>query len=315
MLVHLLRRLFITLPVLWAVATVTFFAVHLAPGDPATAQLAQSGASAEAIAQRREALGLDDPLPVQYARYLGDLLQGDLGRSWHSNQPVGRILGQALASTARLAAAAIAIALFIGPLLGLLAALARRSERYVWLDTLCMSLALSGLSIPVALSGLVAILIFSLTLDWLPATGQGSLRHLLLPALVLGWASAGSLARLSRDRLLDVLDRPYIMAARARGIPRARLFWWHVARVALPDVLTMLALQIGFLLGGTVITESVFARSGLGRVALDAVLLQDLPVVQGIVLLAALTYALANLGADVAQLWLDPRLRQASEGP
>jgi peptide/nickel transport system permease protein len=137
----------------------------------------------------------------------------------------------------------------------------------------------------------------------------------LLPALVLGWASAGSLARLSRDRLLDVLDRPYIMAARARGIPRARLFWWHVARVALPDVLTMLALQIGFLLGGTVITESVFARSGLGRVALDAVLLQDLPVVQGIVLLAALTYALANLGADVAQLWLDPRLRQASEGP
>jgi peptide/nickel transport system permease protein len=173
-----------------------------------------------------------------------------------------------------------------------------------------MTLALSGLSTPVALSGLAAILIFSLSLGWLPATGQGGLRHLLLPALVLGWASAGGLARLTRDRLLEVLSQPYIVAARARGIPPRRLLWWHIARVALPDVLTMLALQIGFLLGGTVITESVFARRGLGRVAVEAVLSQDLPVVQGVVLLAALVYTLANLAADLSQLWLDPRLRE-----
>lgn len=334
------RRLLTALPVLWAAATLTFFAIHLAPGDPATAQLAQSGASAAAIAERRTALGLDDPLEIQYVRHLGGLLQGDLGRSWSSNQPVNQVIGAALPSTLVLTLAATGAALLIGLTLGTAAALARhpstgsgdspstgserdsedsplakhskRHPRYAWLDTMCMALALSGLSTPVALSGLAAILIFSLSLGWLPATGEGSLRHLLLPALVLGWTSAGGLARLTRDRLLDVLDRPYIVAARARGIPAWRLLWRHTARVALPDVLTMLALQIGFLLSGTFITESVFARRGLGRVAVTAVLGQDLPVVEGIVLLAALIYTLANLAADLAQLWLDPRLRAAS---
>jgi ABC-type dipeptide/oligopeptide/nickel transport system permease component len=185
-------------------------------------------------------------------------------------------------------------------------------SRYAWLDSALMTLALSGLSTPVALSGLAAVLVFSLGLGWFPATGQGDLRHLLLPALVLGWTIAGSLARLTRDRLLDTLGRPYIAAARARGVPAWRLLWRHTARVALPDVLTMLALQVGFLLGGAFITESVFARSGLGRVAVTAVLAQDLPVVEGVVLLAALVYTLANLAADLAQLWLDPRLRANS---
>jgi ABC-type dipeptide/oligopeptide/nickel transport system permease component len=318
MLIFAFRRLLTALPVLWAAATLTFFAIHLSPGDPATAQLAQSGASAAALAQRRAALGLDDPLGLQYARHMTGLLRGDLGRSWSSNQAVNNIIGTALPSTLSLALTATGIALLIGLALGTGAALARHAapasnrSRYAWLDTLLMTLALSGLSTPVALSGLAAILVFSLGLGWFPATGQGSLRHLLLPALVLGWTIAGSLARLTRDRLLDVLDRPYIMAARARGVPAWRLLWRHTARVALPDVLTMLALQVGFLLGGAFITESVFARRGLGRVAVAAVLSQDLPVVQGIVLLAALIYTLANLAADLAQLWLDPRLRASS---
>jgi len=307
----LLRRLLTLVPVLWAAATLTFFAVHLAPGDPATAQLAQSGASATAIAERRTALGLDDPLETQYAGYLQGLLRGNLGRSWHSNREVNHILGEALPPTITLTLAATVVALVIGPTLGTAAALARRQWRWAWLDPACMSVALSGLSTPVAFSGLAAILIFSLSLGWLPATGQGGLRHLLLPALVLGWAGSGSLARLTRDRLLDVLDQLYIVAARARGIPRLRLFWRHTARVALPDVLTLLALQVGFLLGGTVITESVFARRGLGRVAVEAVLAQDLPVVQGIVLLAALAFTLSNLAADMARLWLDPRVRES----
>jgi ABC-type dipeptide/oligopeptide/nickel transport system permease component len=275
--------------------------------------LAQSGASATAIAERRAALGLDDPLEVQYTRYLKGLLGGDLGRSWHSNQPVNQIVGGALASTLILAVAATGLAVFIGLMLGTLAALGRRRRGWAWLDTACMTLAVSGLSTPVAFSGLAAILIFSLSLRWLPGTGQGSLRHLLLPALVLGWAGSGSLARLSRDRLLEVLEQPYIVAARARGIPGLRILWRHAAPIALPDVVTMLALQVGFLLGGTVITESVFARRGLGRVAVEAVLNQDLPVVQGIVLLAALVYTFSNLIADSAQLWLDPRLREESE--
>jgi ABC-type dipeptide/oligopeptide/nickel transport system permease component len=225
---------------------------------------------------------------------------------------VTRIIGEALPSTLALTLAAIGAALLLGLTLGTVAALARHRRRHVWLDTAGMALALSGLSTPVALSGLVGILILSLNLDWLPATGQGSPRHLLLPALVLGWTSTGSLARLTRDRLLDVLERPYIMAARARGIPSPRILWRHVSRVAMPDVLTMLALQTGYLLGGTVITESVFARRGLGRVTVEAVLNQDLPVVQGIVLLAALVFTLSNLVADLAQLQLDPRLREVS---
>jgi ABC-type dipeptide/oligopeptide/nickel transport system permease component len=331
MLNYILRRLLTALPVLWAAATITFFAVHLAPGDPATAQLAQSGTSAAAIAERRAALGLDDPLDVQYVRYLGGLLKGDLGRSWNNNQPVSQIIVGALFPTLILALAATGFALGIGLTLGTIAALARHPPnslvaaqssdieetenhyRYTWLDTLCMSLALSGLSTPVALSGLLAILVFSLGLGWLPATGQGSWRHLLLPAMVLGWANAGTLSRLTRDRLLDVLDQPYIVAARARGVSTMRLIRRHAARVALPDILTMLALQVGFLLGGTVVTESVFARRGLGRVAVEAVIAQDLPVAQGIVLLAALTYTLSNLAADLFQMWLDPRLREVTE--
>ena len=330
MLTFILRRLLSVLPVLWAAATITFFAVHLAPGDPATAQLAQSGASAAAIAERRASLGLDDPLDVQYLRYLGGLLKGDLGRSWNNNQSVNQIIGGAFPPTLNLTLAATGCALLIGLTLGTVAALARHGptslismpqgkqaekenrHHYAWLDTLCMSLAMAGLSTPVALSGLLSILLFSLVLGWLPATGQGNLGHLLLPALVLGWANAGSLARLTRDRLLDVLDRPYIVAARARGVPTWRLIRRHAARVALPDILTMLALQIGFLLAGTVVTESVFARRGLGRVAVEAVIGQDLPVAQGIVLLAALIYTLSNLVADLFQMWLDPRLREVT---
>jgi ABC-type dipeptide/oligopeptide/nickel transport system permease component len=254
-------------------------------------------------------MGLDDPLASQYIRHLQNLLQGDLGRSWQGNRAVNQVIGTALPSTLTLTIVATGLALLIGLTLGLVAALARHHARHTWLDAACMILALSGMSTPVAFSGLLAVLIFSLTLGWLPATGQGEIRHLLLPVLVLGWASAGSLARLTRSRLLDVLNQPYIVAARARGIPALRILWRHTARVALPDVLTLLALQLGFLLGGTVITESVFARRGLGRVAVEAVLSQDLPVVQGIVLLAALTFTLTNLAADIAQLWLQPQLR------
>jgi peptide/nickel transport system permease protein len=312
MLTYTVRRLLTMLPVLWAAATLTFFAVHLAPGDPATAQLAQSGASAAAIKERQTALGLDKPLEDQYAHYFWGLLRGDLGRSWYSNRPVSHIIGDALPPTLALTLAATGVSLIIGLTLGTAAAVARHYRGHEWLDTVCMTLALSGLSTPVAFSGLVAILIFSLTLHWLPATGQGGLRHLLLPALVLGWAGSGSLARLTRDRLLDVLEQPYIAAARARGVPGVRLIKRHSARVALPDLMTVLALQVGFLLAGTVITESVFARRGLGRVAVEAVLNQDLPVVQGVVLLGALVYTLTNLFADSTRLWLDPRLRKGA---
>jgi len=200
-LTYILRRLLTLVPVLWAAATLTFLAIHFAPGDPATAQLAQSGASAAAIAERRAAMGLDDPLESQYFRHLQNLLRGDLGRSWQGNRAVNQVIGTALPPTFTLTMVATGLALLIGVTLGLVAALARHHARHTWLDAACMILALSGMSTPVAFSGLVAVLIFSLTLGWFPATGQGEIRHLLLPVLVLGWASAGSLARLTRSRL------------------------------------------------------------------------------------------------------------------
>lgn len=306
MLNYAIRRVITVLPVLWAAASLTFLALHLLPGDPATVQMAHSGASAEAIAQRRAEMGLDDPLETQYVRYLSGLLRGDLGRAWSSHQPVSQIIGQALPATAALSLAATAVGILLGLTLGTGAAL----RQGTWLDTACMGLALTGVSTPVILSGLVGVLLFSLTLEWLPATGQGDLSHILLPALVLGWNLAGSLARLTRDGLLDVMNQPFITAARARGVPRWRIISRHAGRVALPSVLTILALQVGFLLGGTVITETLFARRGLGRIAVQAVIDQDLPTVQGVVLLAAATYTLANLLADLAHLWLDPRLRK-----
>jgi ABC-type dipeptide/oligopeptide/nickel transport system permease component len=167
-----------------------------------------------------------------------------------------------------------------------------------------------SLSTPTYWSGLLAILLFSLQLGWLPATGEGDLRHLLLPSLVLGFALAGSIARLVRARVLEVMREPFVQAARARGLPTRRVLLVHVLRPALPTALTIVALQFGFLLGGAVITESVFARQGLGKLAVEAIVWRDMPVVRGVIVFGALVYVLINLAADLAQAWLIPRLRE-----
>ncbi|RME73702.1 MAG: ABC transporter permease [Chloroflexi bacterium] len=291
--------------VLWLAATLAFVAFHFTPGDPAQSLLAASGASAAEIAARRAALGLDAPLPVQYARYLLDLLTGDLGQSWLHGRSVARMIGEQLPATAELAVAAMLIGAGVGIGLGLLAAI----RQGTWLDTLATSLAVIGLSTPTYWSGLLAILFFSLHLRWFPATGQGDLRHLVLPALVLGFALSGSIARLVRARVVEVMAEPYVLAARARGITPRPVLLSHVLRPAMAPALTVIALQFGFLLGGAVVTESVFARQGLGRLAVEAILWRDLPVVRGVVLLSAAVYVLVNLLADLLQVWLNPRLR------
>jgi ABC-type dipeptide/oligopeptide/nickel transport system permease component len=168
-----------------------------------------------------------------------------------------------------------------------------------------------GLSTPTYWSGILAILLFSLHLGWLPATGGGDLQHLVLPALVLGFALSGSIARLVRARVVEVIREPFVLAARARGLPSWRVVLVHVLRPALAPAITVVALQLGFLLGGAVVTESVFARQGLGRLAIEAILWRDLPVVRGVVVFGALAYILTNLAADLMQIWLDPRLREA----
>ncbi len=303
---HIGRRLAQTAFVLWLAATLAFVALQLAPGDPAQALLAASGATPEQVAARRTQLGLDDPLPVQYIRFLAGLARGDLGQSWLHGRPVARMIREQLWPTAELAAAAIAVAVALGLALGTLAAIRQGS----WLDTAATAVAAVSLSTPTYWSGLLAILLFSLHLHWLPATGSGDLGHLILPALVLGFALSGPIARLVRARVAEALGEPFVLSARARGLPAGRVLVGYALRAALAPALTVIALQLGFLLGGAVVTESVFARAGLGKLAVQAILWRDLPVVRGVVVFAALVYVLVNLLADLAQLWLDPRLRE-----
>ncbi len=301
----ILRRLLTIVPVLWAAGTLSFAAVHMLPGDPALQLLARSGASPQAIAEHRSAIGWDRPLLVQYADFLWNAARGDWGRSWISGRPVSTIIAEAGRPTVELAAAAMVAAVVAGIGLGTLAAI----HRGTWLDSIGMGIALLGISVPIAWLGLLAIVLFSIALDWLPPTGNDGVCHLILPALVLGLASAGSIARLVRSSLLDVLAENYITAARAKGLTPSLILIRHAWTVALPPVAAIIAVQAGFLMGGAAVTETLFARQGLGRVMVEAVLAQDLPVVQGLVLVSAMLYSLVNLVADALHWQLDPRVR------
>jgi len=306
MLTYVIRRLAIALAVLWGVATIVFLLLHVLPGDPAETILAGSGASQAEINQTRQQMGLDYPLPVQYGRYMWNTLRGDLGRSFFSNRPVTLTIAEQLPATLQLAAAALLVAVIVGFSLGLLAALRANS----WIDQIAMGIAVLGVSVPVFWSGLLLIWIFSVRLNWLPATGADSWRHLVMPAIVLGLVGAGPIARMTRASLLNALRADYITMAQAKGLPQTLVISRHALRNAVIPVITLIGLQAGFLLGGTVITEAVFARPGLGRLVVDAILWKDLPIVQGVVLLIAATYVVINLLVDLVTLTLDPRLRR-----
>ena len=302
----LIRRLTSIILVLWAAATLSFLAIHLLPGDPATQILVRAGASQQAIAVRRAQIGWDRPLTEQYARFMWKVARLDLGESWITGRRVTQMLSEAALPTLELALAAMLVAILVGAGLGTLSA----SFRGTWVDSTGMILALLGVSTPVAWSGLLALMVFSAVLSWLPSSGGGDALQLTWPAIVLGLASAGAIARLTRAGLLDVLTEPYIIVARSKGLPGWLVLARHVWPMALPPVLAVIALQFGFLLGGAAVTEAVFARQGLGRLVVEAVLSQDLPVVQGVVLLSATAYSLVNLAADALQWLLDPRVRE-----
>jgi peptide/nickel transport system permease protein/oligopeptide transport system permease protein len=299
------RRLLGAIPVLWGVATLVFIVLRLLPGDPAEVMLSEAGGSAAAIAELRAELGLDDPLLLQYGRYLLSLLRGDLGSSLFSRRPVASLIGEQLPSTLELALAALLVALLLGTGLGVLAAV----KQGTWWDRLAMGLSIAGVSLPIFWTALLAILLFSLRLDWLPATGTGSPSHLVLPALVLGFASAGAIARLVRASLLEVFSQDYVNTARAKGLSEGLVLLRHALRNSLIPVITIAGLQFGFLMGGAVVTETIFARPGIGRLLVNAIQWKDLPLVQGIALLAAVAYTLVNLAVDLAYVVLDPRIR------
>jgi peptide/nickel transport system permease protein len=304
MLSFLARRLVLTLVVLLGVATLVFSLIHLVPGDPAQAMLGE-GAAPEDIAQLRARLGLDRPLIEQYAAYMRGLARGDLGVSLRTQQPVTEQIAERVPATAELAGAAMLVAVALALPLGVIAAVWRGT----WVDQSAMALALAGISVPGFWLGPLLALVFAVELGWLPVSGRGTAAHLVLPAVTLGAALAAILARMTRASVLEELREQYVVAARARGASRARAVLVHALRNSLIPVVTILGLQLGAVLTGSIITETIFSWPGVGRLLIQSINFRDYPMVQGCILLIAVTYVAMNLLTDVVYGWLDPRIR------
>lgn len=301
----LLGRLAATIPVLLGVWFLVFMMLHLVPGDPVKIMLADFQTSPEQVVLLRSQLHLDDPLPKQFGRFVANAVRGDLGLSIRSKRPVRTEIAENLGATLQLAVAALLIAIVVGVILGMIAAIHQNG----WLDFGPMLLALCGVSMPSFWLGLLLIFFFSLRLGWFPATGAGDLKHLVLPALTLGLSASAIIARLTRSSMLEVLRQEYMTTARAKGLRETRVLIRHGFKNALIPVVTIFGLQFGSLMAGTVIVETVFARPGIGRLIVTAILAKDFPMVQGIVLLIATTYVIVNLLVDISYGILDPRIR------
>jgi peptide/nickel transport system permease protein len=301
------RRLLAAVPVLIGVSLIVFLMMRLLPGDVAQMILSDWGASRDQVEKLRGQLGLNDPLWVQYVNFASRALQGDLGRSVHTNRPVlPEILSQ-FPSTIELTLAAIAFAIVVGVGLGTVAALYQHRA----LDNASMLVSLLGVSMPSFWLGLLLIFLFSLTLGWFPATGRGGPERLVLPAVTLGFIAAATIARLVRSSMLEVMRQEYIAVARAKGLPALTVVWRHAMRNALIPVVTIVGLQFGNLLAGAVIVETVFTRPGLGRLTITAILGKDFTLVQGTMLFTAVVYIVVNLLVDLSYTLIDPRIRQA----
>lgn len=256
----------------------------------------------------REQLNLDEPFLTQYSQFLLDTLRGDLGRSLRTNRPVMQDILETLPNTIQLSVTAIFLAVTLGIAMGVVAAIWHNT----WVDSASMAISLIGVSMPIFWLGLLLIFIFSLRLQWFPATGQGGLSRLILPAVTLAWFTGAIIARLVRSSMLEVLQSNYIVAARAKGLSERIVIYRHALRNALIPVITIIGLQFGNLLAGTVIAETVFARRGLGRLIVNAILQKDLPLVQGAVLFTALIYVAVNLAIDISYAFIDPRIQYGS---
>jgi peptide/nickel transport system permease protein len=301
---NLISRLGSALVVVLGVCTLVFLLIHLVPGDPVEAMLGESARPADRAALRAS-LGLDRPLAEQYLGYLGGLVRLDLGESFQDRRPVAAVLAERIPATLELTVAALALACVVALPLGVAAA----HWRGGWLDSGAMGVSLLGVSIPNFWLGPLLILLFSLWLGWTPVSGRESPASLLLPAVTLGTSLAAVLARMVRSSVLEVLGEDYVRTARAKGLSETTVLWGHALRNAWLPVLTLLGLQLGGLLGGAVITETVFAWPGLGSLLVEAIQGRDYPVVQGCVLLISLAYVLVNTFTDLVYAWVDPRIR------
>jgi peptide/nickel transport system permease protein len=313
---YILRRLVMLLPVLIVVGVVVFGLVHLTPGDPAAVILGDR-ATPEDIARLRTQLGLNDPLPVQFVRWFSNMLRLDFGESIFLGEPVTQALLNRVQPTVLLTFYALSIQVLIGIPAGVLAAVRYNSP----LDRVLTVVAISGSATPTFFLGILLILIFAVRLRWLPSGGYvpfsedpaAHFKGMLLPAFALGFSAAGLLARMVRSSMLDVLREDYVRTAFAKGLPEQLVIVRHALRNALIPALTVLGISIGALLGGAVVTETVFTIPGMGRLVVQSIARRDYPVIQGAIIAIALTYVLVNLIVDVLYVYIDPRVRLGGE--
>ena len=297
-------RLLFALPALWLIVTMVFLLAHIVPGDP-VAQMLGEGARADDLQQLRHALGLDVSIPIQYGRYLKGVLHGNLGESFRFQQPVARVILEHYPATLELAAVALGVCILIGIPAGVLAA-HKRGEKA---DHATGVLTLFGLSLPNFALGPVLMLVFSVVLGWLPVTGRGGMPHLVLPAFTLGAALAAILTRMVRTSVIEELSADYVRTARAKGVSESGVLFRHALRNALIPILTILGLQFGTLLAGTIVTETIFSWPGIGHLTVQAINARDYPLLQGCILLIAVSYVVVNLLTDLVYAVVDPRVR------
>lgn len=304
MTLFIVRRLLQLIPVLIGVLVIAFAITRLTPGDPAEI-MGGLEATDETVAAIREAMGLNESIVRQFLIYLGDVAQGDLGRSFYNGREVSRIIAETLPRTALLALVAMVFTLAVGIPTGVLSAL----KKDTWIDFGARSVALIGVSAPPFFAGLVMILVFASYFHWFPSFGEGSWRHLVLPGITLGLYSAGLVMRLTRSAMLEVLNENYIRTARAKGLSARATNYGHAFRNAAIPIVTITGLQLGSLLSGTVLIETVFAYPGIGRLLVRSIFERDFPVVQGLILLIAAIYLVANLLVDLLYTAIDPRIK------
>ncbi|MGZ8411513.1 MAG: ABC transporter permease [Gemmatirosa sp.] len=304
MFAFILRRLLLAIPTLAGVLIVTFLLLFVAPGDP-VADIVGERADAATVQRLREELRLDDPLPQQFAHYAAGVLRGDLGRSFITNRPIASDIAERFPKTLLLAGTAMVFASVLGILLGIVSA----RKPGGWVDRLALGGAYLGISFPVYWVGLLLILLFSVQLRWLPASGYGGVEYLVLPALALGMRSIAFLARVTRSAMLEVLNSDFVRTARAKGLGEGGVTMRHALRNALIPVVTVLGLDFGYYLTGSILTETIFSWPGLGRYVVNAIGRRDLPAIQGAVLFLSAVFVLVNLVTDVAYAKTDPRVR------
>lgn len=301
---YIVRRLIYMIPVIIGVSVAVFMMIHLIPGDPAEI-LAGMEATEEDVAAVRQSLGLDQPLHVQYFKFISQALVGDFGESFRTGRPVIEEIGSRYLNTMMLGLAAMLVAVVFGAVTGIVSAV----KKFSVFDNVSLMASLIGVSMPTFFLGLVLMWFFSVYLGVLPMAGKGGLSHLILPALTLGAPSAAIISRMTRSSLVDVLEQDYIRTARAKGLREMVVINIHGIRNAIIPVVTVVGLQLGYLLGGAVVTETVFAWPGIGRLVVQSILGRDFPVIQASVLILALTFVLINLLTDLLYSLLDPRIQ------